>query len=49
MPLAAEDEGTRVVEEVKSRAAEREEEHGAAAGKDDHDKLTVDNDKEEKS
>ena len=50
LPLAAEAEGTRVVEEVKSHTAEGEEEHGAAAGKDDEDKPTVDdNNIEEKA
>ena len=46
LPLAAEEERTRVVEEVKSHTAEGEEEHGAAAGKDDEDKPTIDNDDE---
>ena len=49
LPLSAKEEGTRVVEEVKSRAAEGEEEHGATAGKDDEDKPVVDDgDEEEK-
>ena len=47
MPLTAEEEGTRVVEEVKSHDVKGEEEHGAMAGKDDEDKPAVDDDDEE--